>query len=120
MARVQPESVMKPLIYVAGPYTRPDPVTNTRAAIFAADALVAAGAAVVVPHLTMLWHLVSPQPLEEWYRRDIDVLDHCDAMVRLPGDSTGADAEAVYASGIGIPVFYSVEECVEADFGGIA
>lgn len=60
---------MKPLIYIAGPYTCPDPVLNTRKAVAVAESVLALGGAPVVPHLTMLWHLISPKPVEEWYRR---------------------------------------------------
>lgn len=96
---------MKPLVYVAGPYTRPDPILNTRRAIYVADELVADGAAVVIPHLSLLWHLVSPQPIDEWYSRDLDILDHCHALVRFPGESSGADKEVNRARELGLSVF---------------
>lgn len=101
----------RPLVYVAGPYTHPDPVLNTRAACLMADQLVAAGAAVIVPHLSMLWHAISPASLAEWYRRDIDVLAHCHAVALLPGESAGADAEVQFARERGIPV-YSTDQPV--------
>lgn len=96
---------MKPLVYVAGPYTHPDPVINTREACLVADKLTEMGAAVVVPHLSLLWHAISPAPLETWYERDLDVLRHCHAVVRLQGASTGADAEVTDAVRHGIPVY---------------
>lgn len=103
---------MKPLCYVAGPYTHPDPVLNVRVAVAAADALVAAGAAVHVPHLSMLWHTISPKPVEEWYAIDLDVLAHCDLMYRIPGESTGADAEEEAATEKGIPVIHDFDTIV--------
>lgn len=93
---------MKPLVYVAGPYTTPDPVLNVRRACVVADALDQAGAAVFVPHLSMLWHLTSPAGIDEWYRRDLDVLDHCNAIVRFHGESVGADREVERAHELGI------------------
>lgn len=93
---------MKPLVYVAGPYTVPDPVVNVRRACVVADALVATGAAVFVPHLSMLWHLVSPAEVDEWYQRDLDVLNHCHALVRFYGQSDGADREWVRAGQLGL------------------
>lgn len=100
-----------PLVYVAGPYTRPDPVLNTRTACLLADQLVAAGAAVFVPHLTLLWHAISPADVEEWYERDLAVLAHCQAVALLPGESTGADREVGFARARDIPV-YSVDHPV--------
>lgn len=93
---------MKPLIYVAGPYTNPDPVINVRRACAVADELVAIGAAVIVPHLSMLWHLVSPADVDDWYQRDLDVLDHCHALVRFYGESWGADREVEHARRLGL------------------
>jgi len=57
-----------------------------------------------VPHLTLFWHAVRPRPLEFWYAYDVALLRRCDALYRLPGASTGADAEVVYAEALGIPV----------------
>lgn len=95
----------KPLVYVAGPYSHPDPVENTHKAIIAAERIEALGCAVVIPHLSLAWHLVSPAPLERWYERDLHVLERCDALVRLPGASSGADAEVEFARERGLPAF---------------
>lgn len=95
----------KPLVYIAGPYTHPDPVTNTREACLVADRVTEMGAAVIVPHLSLLWHAISPAPIETWYERDIDVMRHCHAVVRLPGASTGADAEVGEAVRLDLPVY---------------
>jgi len=96
---------VKPLVYVAGPYTRADPVLNTRNACLFADELIAAGAAVIVPHLSLLWHAISPAPVDAWYARDLDVLAHCHAVAWLPGASEGADAEVAFAQRHDIPVY---------------
>lgn len=93
------------LVYIAGPYTRPDPVENTHNTIRLAEQIEALGCDVVIPHLSLLWHIVSPAPLERWYERDLAVMRRCDAVVRLPGDSTGADAEVAEAITCGIPMF---------------
>jgi nucleoside 2-deoxyribosyltransferase len=96
----------RPLVYVAAPYTRPDPVKNTNKAIRVAAELVDEGVVTpFVPHLTLLWHLVDPRPLDFWYEYDVATLARCDAVLRLPGDSTGADREVAYAERKGIPVF---------------
>ena len=38
------------------------------------------------------------------------LLQHCDAVLRLPGDSRGADQDVAIAQERGIPVYYSLDE----------
>jgi hypothetical protein len=38
------------------------------------------------------------------------LLDLCGAVLRLPGDSKGADADEAYAKARGIPVYRSIDE----------
>lgn len=97
---------MKPLVYIAGPYSHPDPIVNSRETILAADRLLLEGLVTpLVPHLSLIWHLVSPKPVDDWYAYDLELLARCDALLRLPGDSVGADAEVEEATRLGIPVF---------------
>lgn len=98
-------------IYVAGPITS-DPLGGTRAAIQAAYVLSAHGFVPYVPHLSVLWEMVAPQPYEEWMRLSLAWLRKCDALLRLPGESKGADVETAEARALGIPVLYSVAEVV--------
>lgn len=106
-------------IYVAGPYSQPDPCANTHRAIAEGNRLMDAGHAPFVPHLTHLWHTVTPRPYLDWTRLDNAFLPHCDAWVRLPGHSPGADAEVRLAQSLGIPVFWSTQDCIN-HFGGRA
>ncbi len=97
----------KPLIYIAGPYTHPDPVANTRRAIAVGMSLFDRGrCAPLIPHLSLLAELVDPHPYEDWLRLDRDHLARCDAVYRLRGDSAGADSEVALAGQLDIPVFY--------------
>jgi hypothetical protein len=46
------------------------------------------------------------------------LLHHCDAVLRLPGESTGADNDVRIAHELGIPVYTSIDEvpvCDEQD-----
>lgn len=97
-------------VYVAGPYTQGDPVLNVRAAVEAADAIIEAGHVPYVPHLSMLWHLISPRPVDFWYGYDLLWLQECDAVLRIVGDSTGADNEVKEAERIGLPIYHSIGE----------
>jgi hypothetical protein len=38
------------------------------------------------------------------------LLAHCDAVLRLPGASTGADQDVAIASDRGLPVYYRLED----------
>lgn len=100
--------------YVAGPYTKGDVVLNVRNAIHAADTLLVLGHWPFVPHLTMLWHTISPHEYEEWLRLDFAWLEVCDCVVRLPGASAGADREVSEAQRLGLPVYFGIEEFVKA------
>jgi hypothetical protein len=96
----------RPMVYVAAPYKTPDPVENTHLLIKAVDQLVDDGLVTpIAPHLTLLWHVVTPRPVEFWYAYDIATLARCDAIYRLPGPSTGADREVAFAEQMPLPVF---------------
>jgi nucleoside 2-deoxyribosyltransferase len=97
-------------IYIAGPYTRDDPVLNTRKAVAVGDRLAAKGHYPYIPHLALFWHYMRPHPAEWWYEFDLGWLVRCDALLRLPGESYGADLEVKTAIAEGIPVFYSEAE----------
>lgn len=85
---------LRPVLYVAGPYTSPDPVVNAHAACRVGTALFEHTEWVpMVPHTTLLWHIVTPRPVEFWYQLDLALMERCDAIVRLPGASVGADNE---------------------------
>lgn len=95
-------------IYIAGPYSS-DPEQNTRNAIDAADRIFSLGYYPYVPHFTHFWHLQNPRPYEDWMRLDLEWLPLCDALVRLPGDSFGADLECAKASLSKIPIYVGLD-----------
>lgn len=97
-------------IYIAAPYTIGDSVINIRKAIVSAEELIEAGFVPFVPHLSHLWHLCSPHGYEYWMRLDKEWILSCDGLLRLDGDSHGADIEVAYALDNGIKVFYSLQE----------
>lgn len=95
----------EPVVYVAGPYSNPDPVENTNRAIHVANEVMDLGAVPLIPHLSHMWHLVTPKPYERWLEIDLRLMGVCHAVYRFPGASSGADAEVVEAGRIGLPVF---------------
>jgi hypothetical protein len=92
-------------VYIAGPYTKGDVAINVRTAMEAGILLLEAGHAPFVPHLTHFLHMHKPQPYETWTRLDNAYLPYCEALIRLPGESGGADAEVALAHKFHIPVF---------------
>jgi len=99
-------------IYVAGPYTDPDPATNARNAILVGSELMDLGLTPFVPHLNLIWDLVVPKSYDDWLAWDMKWLARCDAMLRIPGDSPGADLEEAFCQEQGIPVFRSIHDLV--------
>lgn len=99
----------RPRIYIAGPYTKGDPVLNTRTAILTGSKLLARGFTPFVPHLTMFWHMLDPQDYEVWLNFDFEWVKTCDGLLRLEGESSGADREVRVAVEHKIPVFFSLD-----------
>ncbi len=96
-------------VYVAGPYTKGDVAVNVRNAIKAGVQLLDAGHYPFIPHLCHFIHMQAPRPYEVWTAFDNAFLPDCDALIRLLGESSGADAEMALAWKLEIPVFSGVE-----------
>lgn len=106
----------KAKIYVAGPYSKGDVAQNVHSALKAANELADRGFAPYVPHLTHFWHLVFSRPYEFWLDLDNQFLPLCDAILRLPGESSGADKEVELADLKGLPIFHNISE-IEKYYG---
>ena len=101
-------------IYVAGPMSIGDMESNIRQAINAADWLIKLGHVPFVPHLTHFWNLMSPHSWETWLKIDESWLLVCDCLVRLPGESRGADREVAFCEANNIPVYVGMEALMDA------
>jgi hypothetical protein len=118
-----PEAKPK-LILIAGPYrsgTNDDPDLMARnlarleeAAwpIFDAGHIPMIGEWVALPVLRSAGVEGVADPLAEhvMYPTADRLLEHCDAVLRLPGESTGADQDVAIARERGLPVYHSLEE----------
>jgi len=100
-------------VYVAGPYTNGDVAVNVRNAYLAASRLADLGFAPFVPHATHFWHMLFPRPYEFWLDLDQHFLPLCEAVLRLPGQSNGADKEVQIAKELEIPVFTEIDDLVK-------
>lgn len=99
-------------VYVAGPITSSgNLLLNVRTALHVGTTLLKAGYAPYIPHLTCYWEIAAPEAFtyEDWLGLDIEYLRTCDAVLRLEGESKGADREVVEATRHRIPVHYSLE-----------
>ena len=105
-------------IYVAGPITKGDYPANIRQAIDAGLRLLELGFSPYIPHLDLLMVLVKPLPFETLIEWDKDWLILCDALLRLPGESKGADIEVAFALEHNIPVYFSIESLGRASDQG--
>ncbi len=102
-------------VYVAGPYSKGIPDETFVRVIDAAERLAQLGFVPFIPHtMTFLWAVRHQHPVEFWYAFDLHWLEQCHAMLRMPGDSRGADAEAAHAIRHGIPVFETIEALAAA------
>lgn len=97
-------------IYIAGPYTKGDVAINVRNAIFAGNYVALLGHFPFIPHLSHFWHVVAPNEYDFWMRQDEEWLKVCDAILRLEGESAGADQEVRIAKELGLKVYTSVFE----------
>lgn len=91
-----------------------DVMGGTRAAMDAGDRILQLGHVPFVPHLDTFWQIVSPKEYEVWLEMDRLWIMKCDVLLRLPGESPGADREVVWAEELGIPIIYDVEALGES------
>jgi hypothetical protein len=99
-------------VYIASPYTIGDQAANVRRQIDCFDELLKLDFVPFAPLFTHFQHLVHPADYEVWMNWDFEWVKCCDAILRLSGESPGADREVELAKAEGIPVFYSIEDLV--------
>ncbi len=97
-------------VYVAGPYTNGNPAANTFHAQTVWDELWKAGYAPFCPHWSHYQHVYLPLPYEDWLAFDLEWLPLCHALLRIPGESAGADREVAAAVNSGLPVYASIAD----------
>lgn len=98
------------LIYIASPYTIGDAVPNVSRQIDAAEALAQRGHVPIAPLLSHYWHERYQHDWQFWLNLCKRIVPVCDAVLRLDGDSLGADVEVALAIDCKMPVFYSIDD----------
>jgi hypothetical protein len=96
-------------IFISSAYSIGDQAENVKRQIDTANLLLDLGFAPYTPLLCHFLHLHQPRDYDTWLKLDIEYLKCCDAVLRLPSESMGADLEVKEAKRLGIPVYYSVD-----------
>lgn len=109
------------IIYISSPYSNGDVVqkqqellANVQRAEDAEIQLIDAGFLVFNPLHSHYVHARHPRTYEKWLVYDMHWIKRCDAVLRLPGRSSGADREVIFAEAHDIPVFNNVEAILYA------
>ena len=103
-------------IYVSGPISLGDTVENCQRAIKVGFELMDYGYAPFVPHYSYFVDMASTQGqgrYEQWIALDLSFIAACHALLRLGGQSAGADREVAWAQKLGIPVFYDLPDLLK-------
>lgn len=110
------------VVYCAGPISKGDIDTNIGQSNVAMITLMQHGFSVINPMLSCFagWpECRGPKANagdmghEDWLRIDLAIVERCDVLLRLPGESVGADREMAHAMAHKIPVCFSVAEVIE-------
>ncbi|HEX7123227.1 MAG TPA: DUF4406 domain-containing protein [Gemmatimonadaceae bacterium] len=99
-------------VYISGPLSQGNRKQNVRNAIEAGRRLIEAGFSVFVPHLSHYMDETDELGHDTWVAVDLQWVAVSDAVLRLPGRSSGADAEVRHAQHLGIPVYHDIEELI--------
>lgn len=102
-------------VYIAGRMTNGGhengyDIQSIRRAIQVSQTLLEEGFCPYCPQLSMLAEMIQPIPYECYLGMDFEWVGACDVVLRLEGESRGADREVEYALAHGIPVVYSLNE----------
>jgi hypothetical protein len=102
---------MRKRIYISGPLTSSGNVReNLERAMGVARELIELGFAPFCPHLS--YHIDPGEELahEVWMEVELPWVAVADAVLRLPGESVGAEIEVANAERAGVPVFFTIGE----------
>ena len=116
--RMSGEAAQRPRVYISGPLTGSGNILeNVERAMHAARTLIDAGCSPFCPHLS--YHLDPAEELSHatWMEIDLPWMYAAQAVLRLPGESRGADIETARAKDLKIPVFHSLADLI-AHFAG--
>ncbi len=97
-------------VYLSGPISKGDHEHNFQQAARAHLDLLRLKFAVLNPMLSMRLPGHETIPHASWMSADLPWVEMADAVLRLPGESVGADLETKHAEEHGIPVFHGMAD----------
>ncbi len=100
----------RPMVYISGPITLGSKEHNFNQAVEAQAELMRRGFAPFNPMLTMKFPDHEMFTHQEWMEADLPWVSSSDAVLRLPGESVGADIEVAHANDCDVPVFHSIDD----------
>lgn len=108
-------------VYIAGPITKPDPKKNAILAIKYADQLLNLGYAPFLPQLCVFWQEHGEHRddgsygagYETWMNWAFEWIRQCNVLLRIPGESLGADREVAFAQSLRIQVCFSIKDLLK-------
>jgi hypothetical protein len=103
---------LRPVVYISGPVTKGNRNWNVYQGFEAQRELTDAGFAPINPIASTTYPFAWEEgfPHGVWMEVDLALVARADAVLRLPGDSKGADEECMFADLRGIPVYGSVAD----------
>lgn len=97
-------------IYIAAPYKTGDVEQNLKNALQTASMLIDEGYLVYCPQFINQVESFSPKPYSVITALNASFIKHCDAVLRLPGESVTADSNVDLAKTLNIPVYLGFAE----------
>jgi hypothetical protein len=98
------------IIYIASPYTLGEVGANVSVQVEAAHRILDMGHCPIAPVLSHYLHIHRQRPYEEWLQMCLTLVTRVDLLLRLPGESKGADREVEFANKIRVPVLHGWDE----------
>lgn len=98
---------MKPLTYLAAPYSKGDQAMNVRSQIRLFSEMMDDG--IVIPYaplLTHFVHMIHPKTYDKWLSHCLSVLDHVNFVLASPAVESSIDYRQVESKGVVIELAY--------------
>ena len=97
-------------VYIASPYALGDTALNVKRQHIAFKMLDELGIFPYMPLMSHYQHMHSSKTGDDWITFDLHWLDKCDAVLRLSGESRGADIEVQRARETLKPIMFDAED----------
>lgn len=110
-----PLDIRKTVVYVSGPLSTGDTLSNIRRASLIGELLSNRGFFPIVPHYNALGELMSDKHGLRWLEGDYEHIRYCDVLYRFEGESYGGDREVFWARRLGKPVYLSLDVLFAAE-----